>query len=169
MKTPLITSLILLINLNGLAQKVALLDTRAYFKHPIVYTDSVTESQVSSGLFPLSVKDIDSFYVNLSYIKNMVSKPARSEMQSFELKTSTTNIVIKRIPMAYADRYIVNILSTNNGVLSSFAIVKPEERNKEGYIRIKNFLKYIKSNFPMSSAIATIHPKIYKAVIVSDK
>ena len=99
----------------------------------------------------------------------MVSKPARSEMQSFELKTSTTNIVIKRIPMAYADRYIVNILSTNNGVLSSFAIVKPEERNKEGYIRIKNFLKYIKSNFSMSSAIATIHPKIYKAVIVSDK
>ena len=76
--------------LNLKAQKVALLSSD--FKQPIIYTDSVTVEQISSGYFAVSTNNFDTLYANLKYLKEILEVRQRAKMQSFELRAGTTII-----------------------------------------------------------------------------
>ena len=76
-------SVIILIVLpqTSFTQRVALLNLN--FQSPILYTDSVTIEQVSSGYFPIEEVSIDTFLANLKYIKTILGVRQRAKMEYF--------------------------------------------------------------------------------------
>lgn len=157
----------LLLSKNVEAQKFALLDAR--FKTPIIYTDSVSVGQVSSGYLAVPVQDFDTLFSNLTYLLEMLSKPQRSKMQSFQLLTKSTRIDVSRIPMAYADRYLIILESKNGEVTSRITFSNGDNSNKQVSEKIQRLLKYITTNNSLFSAPKEIHPRLYNVVVVSDK
>jgi len=96
--------LLLLFSIGSFGQKVALLDMK--LKQPIIYTDSITVEQITKYLVPVEVKNFDTLYANLKYIKGMLDIGQRSKMESFELRAGSTKIIIQRIPFGLTE--IVN-------------------------------------------------------------
>ena len=101
-----IDKLLLLIFLSlscvGHGQKIALLSTD--FKSPILYTDSVTVEQISSGHFAINVNNFDTLVASLSYLRGLLSKMTRSKLESWEFRSGNTAIKTRRVPMAYGDK-----------------------------------------------------------------
>ena len=156
-----------MISQNASAQKIGLLDTR--LKRPIIYTDSVSVGQVSMGYIAIPVADFDTLYSNLTYLNEMVSKRQRSKMQSFPLLTNATRIQVSRVPMAYGDRYLISLKSTNDAVSSMMTISDGKLPNATISKNITKMLAYIKSNNSLFAPPKEIHPRIYNVVVISDK
>ena len=152
---------------SSFGQKIALIDTK--FKTPILFTDSVSVNQVSNALLPIRVDEFDTLNAHLEFIKKVLSEPKRSKMQSFDLKTQTISISVSRIPMAYADRYIIIMQTLNNGINATYKILRPESPHKDGVKRIDKFRKYIQSNTSLFGPPNAIEPKFYNVVVVSEK
>ena len=152
---------------NIYSQKIALLDTK--LKTPIVYTDSVSVSQVSKGFIAIPVTDFDTLYQNLVYLQESLSKRQRSKMQSFQLLTNSTQIDVSRAPMAYGDRYFISLQSKNGVILSRMMISDANISNKKVANKIEEILSYIKSNNSFFTPPKEIHPRFYNIVVISDK
>lgn len=163
-----LTVILLLTNsIESKAQKIALLDTR--FKTPIVYTDSVTVGQAASGLIAIPIKGMDTLYSNLTYLTEILDKPQRSKMQSFQLLSNGALIEVSRIPMAYADRYVITLASKINNVGSIMTLSDGKLSNKQVAAKIRKLLSYITTNNSLFEAPKSIHPKIYNVVVISDR
>jgi hypothetical protein len=143
------------------------MDTR--LKAPIVYTDSVSVGQVSSGYIAVPVADFDTLYSNLVYLKEMLSKRQRSKMQSFQLLTNATEINISRVPMAYGDRYLISLFSKNGQVSSMMTLSNGEFSNKAVSSKVGKLLSYMSSNNSLFSPPKVIHPRIYNVIVISDR
>jgi hypothetical protein len=167
MRFKLLLILISAICNSSFGQRIALIDTK--FKSPILFTDSVSVNQVSNALLPIRVDEFDTLNAHLEFIKKVLSEPKRSKMQSFELKTQTISISVSRIPMAYADRYIITMQTLNNGINATYNLLRPEVPNKDGIKKIENLRKYIDSNTSLFGPPKAIEPKFYNVVVVSEK
>lgn len=157
-------AIFLVINLN--AQKTALLSIDC--KKPIIYTDSVTVQQISSGYFAVTVGNFDTLYANLKFIKEMLEERKRSKMESFELRAGNTTIFVIREPMAYGDHFHVNVitkLQELSSVLSLTGVKKSNKQNSEG---VEKLMAYIKANKSLFTLPYEITPKIYNIVVRAD-
>ena len=152
--------------LIGFGQKIALLNRD--FKQPIIYTDSVTVQQISSGLFPVSVENFDTLYANLDYIHSMLKKIQRSKMKSFELHAGTTIINIKRVPFSNGDRYLANATTKINEIESTFNLTPVDKSNARNADRIKRLMDYMKTNKDLFKGPYAIQPRIYNIVVVTE-
>jgi hypothetical protein len=161
--------LIILLHLfatKGIAQKIALFDVN--FKRPIIYTDSVTVQQTTTGLFPVGVENFDTLYANLDYIHSMLQVRQRAKMKSFELHAGSTTISIKRVPFAYGDRYLIIGKSKLGEVESNFNFASIDRSNAKNAVRIKQFMTYMKTNKDLFKAPNDIHPKMYNVIVITE-
>jgi len=152
--------------LISLGQKIALINRD--FKQPIIYTDSVTVQQISSGLFPVSVENFDTLYANLDYIYSMLKIRQRSKMKSFELHSGSTIIIVKRVPFAYGDRYSSTAKTKIGEMESVFNLTPVDHSNAKNANRIEMLMKYMKENKDLFKAPNEIHPKIYNVVVITE-
>lgn len=155
-----------ILTLPASAQKVALLHRS--FRQPIVYTDSITVEQVSTGYFPLQVDNVDTFYANLKYLHDMLSTRQRAKMESFELHAGNSIIITDRVPMAYGDRYNILAKTKVAEVEAQMRLSNQEEPNKKSAKRIKRLMDYISKNKSLFRAPTEIHPRIYYMQVISD-
>jgi hypothetical protein len=153
----------LLSPLFGFSQKIALLSND--FKSPILYTDSVTIEQVSSGRFAVSVDDIDTLVASFAYLKNLLKDLSRSKLESWEFRSGKSVIKTIRVPKAYGDRYEIIVTSKFDEVTSVFD-VSTEKTNKKNSERIDKILKYIEKNRTVLRDWYEITPKMYEVVVV---
>lgn len=160
----LILSFLIPVSLS--AQKIALLNTN--FKSPILYTDSVTVQQTTTGLFPVSIKDFDTLYANLDYLKKMLEIRQRSKMESFELHAGLTIIKITRTPYSNGDRYVMKATTNIGELQSNLYLVDTKQTNKRNGERLKKIMDYMKTNKSLFKKPDAIQPKIYNVVIITD-
>jgi hypothetical protein len=158
--------LLLSIVVQSFAQRTALLSKD--LTQPIIYTDSITVQQLSTGYIPIDVSKIDTFYANLQYLRNLYSERQRSKMQTFELKAGTSTMTIERVPHAYGDRYNVTAANSIDNVKSSVLLASSDISNKNNRKKIEKLMDYISSNKSLFKTANEIHPKIYNAVVVSE-
>ncbi|MEO8932814.1 MAG: hypothetical protein ABI295_00785 [Xanthomarina sp.] len=158
--------LLLLMPFISRAQKIALLNTG--FKSPIVYTDSVTVQQTTSGLFPVNVNDFDTLYANLDYLNKMLKVRQRAKMKSFELHAGQTEIKISRVPFSNGDRYVIKATTTIGELQSNLYLTDVNQSNKRNSERLEKIMVYMKTNKSLFKAPISIQPKIYNVVIVTD-
>jgi hypothetical protein len=158
--------LLLLLPMITSGQKIALINRD--FKQPIIYTDSITVQQISSGLFPVSVENFDTLYANLTYIHSMLEVRQRSKMKSFELHSGSTIIAVKSVPFAYGDRYL-SIAKTKIGEIESvFYLTRADLSNAKNANRIETLMKYMKANKDLFKAPNDIQPKIYNVIVITE-
>jgi hypothetical protein len=148
------------------AQKIALIHKE--FKQPIIYTDSVSVQQITSGYFALEVSAVDSFYAGLKYLKEMLSVRQRAKMQSFQFRSGNTIIHVDRVPFAYGDRYNITVKTKVNEVTSVFDIASKDASNSKNAKRIGNLMDHITQNKSLFKAPNEIHPKFYEVVVITD-
>ncbi len=148
------------------AQKIALISNN--LKNPIIYTDSVTVEQISSGYFAVSVHNFDTLYANLKYIKEMLSKRQRSKMQSFELRAGTTVITIERAPAAYGDQYIISARSKIDEINCVLNLTNLKKSNNKNADYINDLMNYINSNKSLFKSPNEIIPKLYNIVVITE-
>ena len=148
------------------AQKIALLNTD--FKSPIIYTDSVTVEQTTSGLFPVGINDFDTLYANLEYLDKMLSTRQRSKMKSFELHSGQTVISINRVPFSNGDRYLIKAKTNSGETNSSLSLSDINRTNKKNSERIERLMTYMKTNKDLFKKPDAIQPKIYNVVVITD-
>ena len=156
----------LFITTSASAQKIALLNTN--FKSPIIYTDSVTVQQTTSGLFPVGINDFDTLYANLDYINKMLSTRQRSKMKSFEFHSGQTIIKISRVPLSNGDRYLIKATTRTGELQSNLNITDISRSNKKNSERIEKIMMYIKTNKSLFKAPYEIQPKFYNVVVVTE-
>lgn len=162
----ILTTLLLIISCNCLGQKIALLNLN--FEQPIIYTDSVTVQQVSSGLFPVSINDFDTLYANLDYLRSMFTKLQRSKMKSFELHSGSTTISVNRAPFSHGDRYLT-IAKTKIGEVESKINLAPVDRsNAKNSERMKKIMAYMKSNKSLFRIPYPVEPKLTNIVVITE-
>src|SRR4030095_4119830 len=131
---------IFLVGYDGYGQKIALLSHD--LKTPILYTDSVTMEQISSGRFAFAVNNIDTLVGSLAYLRTLLRKEiTRSKIESWEFRAGNTVIKTHRIPRAYGDAYSIVATSTFDEVTSVFNITT-EKNDKQNAKRIDEILKY---------------------------
>ena len=147
------------------AQKVALLDTK--FKEPIIYTDSVTVQQVTSGRIPVKVENFDTLYANLKYLAAMLKIRQRAKMQSFELRAGSTVIGIQREPHAYGDAYSIIIKSKVDEVSSVYSLAD-QKNNAHSATKIEKVMAYLKSNKSLFREPYDVHPKLYNVIVITE-
>lgn len=147
-------------------QKIALINTS--FKQPIIYTDSLTVEQISSGLFPVSAENFDTLYANLDYIHSMLKKLQRSKMKSFELQSGSTTITIQRVPFSNGDRYISVAKTKINELEAKYNLTPVDQSNTKNANRIEKFMDYMKKNKDLFKVPYAIHPKIYNVVVITE-
>lgn len=148
------------------AQKVALIHTE--FKQPIIYTDSVSVQQITSGYFALEVSAVDTFYAGLKYLKEMLEVRQRAKMQSFQFKSGNTTIHVERVPFAYGDRYNITIRTKMNEVTSAFSLATKDVSNAKNAKKIKSLMDHIAENKSLFKAPNEIHPKFYEVIVITD-
>ena len=133
--------------LTSNAQKVALLDID--YKKPVLFTDSVSISQLAQGYFPVEVSKIDSFIANLKYVRDRVNPKVnvhRSKTNSFRLKAGSTYIKVETVPHAYGDSYNVYLQSSVSGISADYLLASHEMLTKGIAKRINAFIKYLKKD-----------------------
>lgn len=114
--------LFLFSSIHSSAQKYALIDRD--YKKPILFTDSVTVSQVSNNYFPVNVSDLDSLNANLEYIINQLENVERAKFKSYKLKSGNTQIQVNTVTHAYGDAYDILLVTNANNVIAEFYIFK---------------------------------------------
>jgi hypothetical protein len=150
----------------GLSQHYALIDKK--LKLPILYTDSVTVEQISSGWFPIENKHIDTLVADLYYLKDMLDVRQRSKMKSFELRASNSVIHTDRVPFAYGDRYNARMSAQCGEVTASMLLTTPGESNKTNLKSIMRLLSYLKSNRSFWKEAYNVTPKVYNVVVITE-
>ena len=150
-------------SLSAHGQKIALLSTD--LKSPILYTDSVTIEQVSSGHFAIDVNNLDTFVASLAYMRDLLKKTARSKLESWEFRSGNTIIMTSRIPNAYGDSYSVMAVSKFDEVTSTFDLT-PEKGSKKKSEHIDRALKYIEKNRTVLRQWYEITPKKYNVIVI---
>jgi hypothetical protein len=166
-KQTILSLVILIISFNVNAQKIALLSKD--LKSPILFTDSVTVEQITSGFFHIEVKNIDTFYSSLSFISEMLKKRQRSKMESFSFVSGSTTINIKRVPFAYGDRYQVIASSKVGKIDANKIFIDALKRNNNQSIEdIEKLKKYIASNKDLFKNPNEITPVISNIVTISE-
>jgi hypothetical protein len=165
MKSLFILSVGLLITSVLFSQKIALLSKD--FKTPILYTDSLTIEQVSSGRFAVSVDDIDTLVASLAYLKNHLQQRTRSKMESWEFRSGNTVILTTRVPKAYGDRYEIMATSVFDEISSRYNL-STEKNNNRNADKIEKLLAYIEKNRTVLREWYEITPKMYQVVVVKD-
>ena len=73
----------LVTGVSGFSQKYALIDRD--FKKPILFTDSVTVSQVSKNYFPIRRLDIDSVLANCNYLISELQQLQRAKFKDYKI------------------------------------------------------------------------------------
>jgi hypothetical protein len=159
--------LLQLLSWDADAQKIALIDTR--LKRPIVYTDSASDEHVSKGFIPVPVVDFDTLYSNLAYLKKIITQRKKSKIRTFQLLTKSTRIQVSKLSMAYGDRYLISLKTTNDAVSSFMTISDGKSSNRYVSKWITKMLAYIRSNNPLFIPPKEIHPRIYKAIMIKDR
>lgn len=162
----LLTVFLFTINNFSNAQRFALLDKT--LKAPILYTDSVTVEQIKNKNFPIEVKNIDTFYANLMYLKEMLEVRQRSKVESFELRAGDVTIKTNRLPYAYGDRYSIIGESRIGELTAILNLSDGESSNAKSADKIKKLMDYIHSNKSLFSIPYEIHPHIYNLKVISD-
>ena len=152
--------------LNLKAQKVALLSSD--FKQPIIYTDSVTVEQISSGYFAVSTNNFDTLYANLKYLKEILEVRQRAKMQSFELRAGTTIIYIERIPAAYGDLFSIIAKTKTGEIISILNLNNLKKSSNKNADKIQNLMEYISTNKSLFKSPYEIKPKMYNIVVITE-
>ena len=159
----LLTTTCVLFSILGFSQKIALLSND--FKTPILYTDSLTIEQVSSGRFAVSVDDLDTLVASFAYLKDLLKDLTRSKLESWEFRSGKSVIKTVRMPKAYGDRYEIVVMSKFDEITSIFD-VSTEKTNKKNSERIEKILKYIEKNRTVLREWYEITPKMYEVIVV---
>ena len=158
------TIIFFLFSVSVIAQKQALIDRS--FKNPILFTDSVTISQVSSNYFPVAVKDLDSLVANLSYLKGTLTSLQRAKFKSYKLKCGNTEINIKTVPHAYGDSYDILLLTSVNNINAEYLLADNKSLNKKAIKNIDSFINFIKKDKQLIiKEFKEYNPFIYDATI----
>ncbi len=142
MKTICTIVLIIISSITYGQGKFALIDTD--LKKPIIYTDSVSITQISSNYFPVNVSSFDTLYAQLTYLKGLITGSVkRSKLKSFELRTGLTAIKFEAFKHAYGDAYNVNLITRLPYLTANHEIGNHEALNKKTIRNIGNWLKYM--------------------------
>ena len=150
MKKLLLAITITLLYTSVFSQKIALIKTD--FKSPIIYTDSVTISQISQNYIPIETNCFDSIHSILSYLRVFLegNVTARSKMQSFELRACSTLFKITTVKHAYGDCYDIDMITKIYDITSKFRLadnVKLKKKNSLRILDLMNLMKNEKSLF----------------------
>ena len=145
------------------SQQIALLDKS--LKTPILYTDSLTIEQVSSGRFAVNINDLDTLIASLSYLQQQLLDRTRSKLEFWEFRSGRTTVTTTRVPKAYGDQYEILAVSKFDEISSSYNLTT-EKNNKRNADKIKDLLSYIEKNRTVLREWYEIKPKMYQVVVV---
>jgi len=76
-------------------------------------------------------------------------------------------INVHRVPMAYGDRYEMNLTSSFDEITSSYNL-STEKNNKKNAEKIERIMKYIASNRTVLAEWYEITPKMYQVVVIRE-
>lgn len=145
-KISLIFSLISVFMLYGYtttAQTYALLDRRWY--KPAIFTDSITRENLSEGLYPIYISDLDSLITLVDKFKNIKQDGFdRKFYYAEDFKTEHCIFKIENIKRAYGDGYEINLISTTPFGSNSLKISDPGTKLPQNQAIIRAFLSYLK-------------------------
>lgn len=166
-KQTILSILFLFIGFTSMAQKIALLSKD--LASPILFTDSVTVEQTTTGYFPIEVKNIDTFYSSLTAIQDVLKKRQRSKMESFSYMAGSTRIDVKRVPFAYGDRYTATAITKIGNIETSKNLIDVFKRtNTQSAEWLEKLKSYIASNKKLFKAPNEITPVISNIVTITD-
>ena len=165
MKESLTTAILICLTFANVAgQKFALIDRD--FKKPILYTDSVTVSQVSNNLFPIKVTDLDSLIGNLKFVQNELKGLQRAKFVSYKLSSGQTATKVVTVSKAYGDSYNVFLTTAAGLVVADYLLVDNRQLNKRGIKKIQEFIDYIKTDKALTiHDFIEYHPVLYDATV----
>ena len=156
--------ILIFLGLTLSAQKYALVDRS--FKKPILFSDSVTINQVSKGYFPINVKDMDSLFANISYIREQLKGVQRAKFKSYKIKSGNTIIQLTTIPHAYGDAYNILLITTANNLNAEYLLSDNQALNKKAVKKLNSFMDFIKKDKDiMVNEFKQYEPVIFDATV----
>lgn len=140
----LVLSLLILQSSTCFSQRIALIDNN--LKLPVLYTDSLTLTQISRGYFPIYVAAYDTLYTAIKYLQGFLSEGVhRAKMNSFELKVGQSVIKVLTVKKAYGDGYDISISTNMDNIASIFKLADSRDTNKSNARKLGRLLAYLKN------------------------
>jgi len=140
----ILISFFLLTAASAFSQKYALIDRD--FKKPILFTDSVTISQVSSNYFPIKTTDIDSLLANCNFLISELKTLQRAKFKSYKIRSGNTIVEVTTVSKAYGDSYNIMLQTKADIVIAEYLIASNQGLNKRAIKNLQAFIDYIKDD-----------------------
>ena len=125
------------------SQKFLLLDRKLQYISKVA--DTVTRQDLSDGLFPMYLKDLDSLILLTEKFYNLKEDGlTRKFYYSEDFKCLNFSYVIENIKRTYGDGYDINLISSN--ILGSPTLKLSDSREKlpVNQKNMRDFLSYLK-------------------------
>ena len=134
--------LLIFLPFGGKTQKAILMD-RALFA-PVQVVDSVTLDEVTGGLMPVYVKDIDSILKVLEWLMTYVNE-GKAEKGLLDLKAGQSRWTARMKKNGIKSQYNI-VLNTRFGLFETYLVIASNEFNKRALQRLTIFADYLKNN-----------------------
>jgi len=125
------------------SQKILLLDRK--LQHLAKAVDTVTRQDLSDGLFPIFLQDLDSLILLTNKFYNLKEDGLnRKFYYSEDFKCANFSFTIENIKRTYGDGYDINLISNN--ILGSPILKLSDSREKlpANQRNLREFLSYLK-------------------------
>ena len=127
----------------GFGQQAVLLDRNLI--SPALVTDSVTFDQVSKGLMPFFIKDVDSLLLIINQLKKYINTGKRQEPGVKAVVIGNSRCIARTERKGANDKYYVSV-ATDIGKVKTSMVVVAGEFNKTAIRRLSIFEDYLKNN-----------------------
>ena len=123
-------------------QKYVLIDKG--WHRPIISVDTVTDTQLQNGWFPVYKSELDSLKILISSFKTLFDKGMkRAYINNEEYKTKNVQFDITNIQKANGDRYNIVIISKIPNATVKLRLTNTDYSNRTNQQKIKIFLIYL--------------------------
>lgn len=146
---------LILVSSAANAQPAILMDRN--FQRTIQVVDSVTMEQVSNGLMPLYIEDIDTVLKAVEWLMNYVDngRPEIKGMLDFNAGRSRWTARTDKYGMR---KLYTIVLNTGFGTFETYMVVAANEPNKRAFQRLSMFADYLRNNRAQISDLTSIVP-----------
>lgn len=125
------------------AQKLYLID-RA-FQRPLLVSDTVSLNEVSKGLMPIHVKDIDALLKGIAWLTDNIDNGKFKKDEVKDMHAGYTRFITRIERTGSMNKYNV-VLNTKVGNINTSMVVVARENSKRALQRLYILADYLRNN-----------------------
>jgi hypothetical protein len=148
---------------QAIGQSYAVIDLT--FTEPLSFIDSAPVPDTNFYQFFVPVEDLDSFFVDLRFLKNKVEHgEVRGSLSAFDLHAGSLTCHVSAKAMSFGDRFAVRFSVQRGGFQSEWILNDGTHENSLAHANLRHMMRYLDPEGKIDKRTKGISPLVYNGV-----